>query len=46
MTWEALPSPEMVPPLGGEVGAVEYIRYGPGLSKAGYYAILGAPRAV
>ena len=31
----------MVPPLGGEIGAVEYIRYGPGLTKAGYYAILG-----
>ena len=39
--WEALPSPTMVPPLNGEVGAVEYIRYGPGLTKAGYYALLG-----
>ena len=39
--WRALPSPEMHPPLHGEVGAVEYIRYGPNLSKAGYYAILG-----
>jgi len=41
VAWEALPSPTMVPPLGGEVGAVEYIRYGPGLSKGGYYALLG-----
>ena len=39
--WTALPSPTMVPPLGGEVGAVEYVRWGPGLSKAGYYALLG-----
>ena len=35
VNWSALPSPEMVPPLGGEVGAVEYVRYGPGRSKAG-----------
>jgi len=41
INWQALPSPQMLPPLKGEVGAVEFIRYGPGLTKSGYYAILG-----
>lgn len=41
--WEALPSPNMSGwwKPSSEVGAVEYIRYGPGLSKSGYYALIG-----
>ena len=40
--WEALPSPQMIPPVGGEVGAVELISYGNATYKnASFYAILG-----
>lgn len=31
--WKALPSPQMNPPVGAELGAVEYITYGPGNTK-------------
>eukprot|EP00041_Stephanoeca_diplocostata_P018011 m.373713 g.373713 ORF g.373713 m.373713 type:complete len:644 (-) comp20889_c0_seq1:95-2026(-) len=39
--WEALPSPEMIPPVGAEVGAVEYITYGPQHTKGAWFAMLG-----
>ena len=42
VNWKALPSPEMIPPAHAEVGAVEYIPFGPNKEKGAFFAILGA----
>jgi hypothetical protein len=39
-TWSALPSPTMIPPIGSEVGAVEYITSASGKGAA-WFAMLG-----